>query len=141
MQQAVARLRLLLADIESKRQQLDSLVRQFRSQLRYVPRQVVYGRASLDMALSAMSEIEDRLAATEATLQRLEKVRSRVRQELEALQLLAQVEEARKQLSALRQRAQDADQVDEEVQAEIRQLEAFIAENSQRAGRAITSGE
>jgi chromosome segregation ATPase len=141
MQQAVARLRLLLADIESKRQQLESLARQFRSQLQHVPGQVIYGRASLEMALSAMSEIEDRLAATEATLQRLERVRSRVRQEMEALQLLTQVDEARKQLSALKQRAQDAGQADEEVQAEIRHLEEFIAENSQRAGRAITAGE
>jgi prophage DNA circulation protein len=141
IQQAMARLRLLLADIESKSQQVQAMTRQFRAQLRRLPQQAIYGRTTLEGVLSIMAEIEDRLADAEAAQRRLDTIRARAQGELEALQLLLQVEEARKRLASLKGRAQETVEVDEETRAEIRQLEAFIASNSQRAGRAITGSE
>lgn len=141
IQQAMARLRLLLADIESRSQQVQVMVRQFRAQLKRVPRQAIYGHANLDMVLSAMSEVEDRLANAEAIQRRLEAIRARAQQELEALRLLQEVDEARKLLEQLKARVQEAGDVDKDTQAEIKRLEAFIAENSQRAGRTVTTGQ
>ena len=137
MQQAVAKLRLLLADIESRSQQAEAIVRQFRAQLRRIHRQAIYGQANLDMILHAMSEVEDRLADAEATLRRTETIRASAQKELEALQLLQEVEEARKLLKQLKARADEEGEPDEETQEEIRRLEAFIVENSQKAGRTI----
>jgi len=141
MQQAVAKLRLLLADIESRSQQAEAIVRQFRAQLSRIHRQAIYGRANLDMILHAMSEVEDRLADAEATLRRTETIRSSAQKELEALQLLQEVEEARNLLKQLKARAGEGGATNEETQTEIKRLEAFIVENSQRAGRAITTDQ
>jgi hypothetical protein len=88
-----------------------------------------------------MSEVEDRLADAETTLRRTETIRSSAQKELEALQLLQEVEEARKLLKQLKARAREEGEIDEETQAEIKRLEAFIVENSQRAGRAITADQ
>jgi len=141
MHQAVAKLRLLLADIESKSQQAETMVSQFRAQLRRIHRQAIYGRANLDMILHAMSEVEDRLADAETTLRRTETIRASARKEMETLQLLQEVDEARKLLEQLKARAREEDEADKETQAEIKRLEAFIVENSQRAGRAITTDQ
>lgn len=48
LQQAMAVLRLSLAEIQHKEQQLDGQISQFRTQLRRLPRQVIYGRTPLD---------------------------------------------------------------------------------------------
>ena len=58
LEQAMATLRLGLAEMRNKENQLDQLVNQFQTQLRRLPRQVVYGQGSLDLSLAAMSEIE-----------------------------------------------------------------------------------
>ena len=65
LQQAMAALRLSLAEIRHKEEQLDASIAQFRTQLRRLPRQTIYGRAPLDMALSAMGEVEERLRDAE----------------------------------------------------------------------------
>ena len=67
LQQTIATLRMTLAELQNKEQQLDALISQFRTQLQRLPRQVIYGRTPLDVSLSSMGEIEERLADTEAT--------------------------------------------------------------------------
>ena len=57
----MAALRLYLAEIQNKESQLDAVINQFRTQLRRLPRQVLYGKTGLDPSLSAMGEIEERL--------------------------------------------------------------------------------
>jgi len=141
IQQATARLRLLLADIDAKSQEVQAMVRQFRTQLDRLPQQTIYGRTTLEGALAIMGEMEERLAHAEALQQRLEVIRARVHRELEALQLLQQVDEARERLTVLKKRAQEAGRVDDETLAEAKRLEEFIAENSQRAGRTIATGQ
>jgi anti-sigma-K factor RskA len=134
----MATLRLTVAEVNHKERQLDALVQQFRTQLRRLPRQVIYGRTSLDLSLSAMAEIEERLADALATRRRLLVIKKSALEELEALELVRQVDEVRRQLQALREQAQ-AVAPGPEVLARIRELERFIAENSKRAELAITA--
>jgi hypothetical protein len=57
--------------------------------------------------------------------------------ELEALELVGQVDEARRSLSSLKQQAQSSGD-NEETSAEILRLEKFIADYSKKAELAIT---
>ena len=135
LEKAMANLRIGLAEMQNKEEQLDAQISQFRQQLRRVPRQAMYGQASLDASLAAMGEIEERLANAEAVRRRLLQIKASATQELEALVVLKQVDEAKSKLSALkRSRA-----TDEDTLAEIRQLEEFVAVQGARAGQAITA--
>ena len=60
LEQAMATLRLGLAEMRAKEDQMDALVNQFQTQLRRLPRQVVYGQTSLELSLTVMGEIEER---------------------------------------------------------------------------------
>ncbi len=133
--QAMATIRLGLAEMRNKEDQLDQLVNQFQTQLRRLPRQVVYGQASLELSLAAMGEIEERLDDAVANRRRLLAIKDTAIQELEALQLLKRVDEARSKLASLKR---DGQLGGEDVQVEIRNLEDFIAANSRQAERAIT---
>ena len=139
IREATARLRLLLADIQGREAQLDSMVHQFRTQLDRLPKQAIYGRAPLDLALSAMSEIQERLDDAIATRRHLRAIKQRTSDELAALELTRRVEETKDTLRDLKSQP-PADTSSEDVAAEIRRLEEFIAEYSRRAERAITGG-
>ncbi|MCH8893242.1 MAG: hypothetical protein IIB32_07050 [Chloroflexi bacterium] len=134
LEQAMATLRLGLAEMRNKEDQLDALISQFQTQLRRLPRRVVYGEASLDLSLTAMGEIEERLDDAVANRRRLQAIKDTATQELEALQLLKRVDEARTQLATL----QNGTGVGDDVDSEIRKLEGFIAANSRQAEQAIT---
>ena len=135
LEQAMATLRLGLAEMRNKENQLDQLVNQFQTQLRRLPRQVVYGQGSLDMSLAAMSEIEERLDDAMANRRRLLAIKDTATQELEALQLLKRVDEARSQLASLKRSGTSGN---DDGSDEVRQLENFIAANSRQAEQAIT---
>ena len=135
LEQAMATLRLGLAEMRNKEDQLDQLVNQFQTQLRRLPRQVVYGQASLELSLAAMGEIEERLDDAVANRRRLLAIKDTAIQELEALQLLKRVDEARSKLASLKR---DGQLGGEDVQVEIRKLEDFTAANSRQAEQAIT---
>ncbi|MCI0829679.1 MAG: hypothetical protein J4N67_06040 [Chloroflexi bacterium] len=134
LEQAMATLRLGLAEMRNKEDQLDALISQFQTQLRRLPRRVVYGETSLDLSLTAMGEIEERLDDAVANRRRLQAIKDTATQELEALQLLKRVDEARTQLATL----QNGTGVGDDVDSEIRKLEGFIAANSRQAEQAIT---
>ena len=135
LEKAMANLRIGLAEMQNKEEQLDAQISQFKQQLRRVPRQAMYGQASLDASLAAMGEIEERLANAEAVRRRLLQIKASATQELEALVVLKQVDEAKTKLSALKR----SRSTDEETLAEIRQLEEFVAVQGARAGQAITA--
>ena len=135
LEKAMADLRIGLAEMENKEAQLDAQITQFRQQLRRVPRQAMYGQASLDASLAAMGEIEERLVDAEGVRRRLLQIKSSTQHELEALTVLKQVDEARTTLAGLKRVAAP----DEATAADIRRLEEFIAVNSKRAEQAITS--
>jgi ABC-type Fe2+-enterobactin transport system substrate-binding protein len=138
LQQAMAALRLSLAEIRHKEEQLDASIAQFRTQLRRLPRQTIYGRAPLDMALSAMGEVEERLRDAEENHRRLLTIKKAALDELAALESVQQVDQARKELAQLKQQVAHNGTSGESA-AEIRRLEQFIAEHSKRAELAITA--
>ena len=139
LRQATARLRLFLADIKSREEQLDSTIRQFRTQLNRLPRQAMYGRITLDIVLSSMAEIQERLNYAQATKQHLLAIKQKATDELSALELTQKVEEAKEALKDLKSKSGGAASADDGVVAEMRRLEEFIAEYSKQAERAITS--
>ena len=138
LQNAMATLRMSLAEIQNKERQLDEQISQFRTQLRRLPRQVVYGKTGLESSLSAMGEIEERLDEAVANRRRVLAIKKSALEELQALELVKQVDEARQSLQSLRQRARSSGK-DAESAAEIRRLETFIAGHSKRAEQAITT--
>ena len=141
LQQTMATLRMSLAELHNREQQVDALINQFRTQLRRLPRQVIYGRTSLDVSLSSMGEIEERLADAEATRRRLLAIKKTATEELAALESVKQVDEARRSLGDLKRRARFDEEAEEtaETLAEIRRLESFIAEHSKLAEQVITA--
>ena len=139
LRQATASLRLVLADLMGKEDQLETMIRQFRTELDRLPRQAIYGRTTLDLALSAMAEIQERLDHAQLTRQHLLAIVQKATDELRALELTQQIEEAKCALEELIAQAQPAGQTDEKVAAEVRRLEEFIAEHSKQAERDITS--
>ena len=138
LQQTMATLRMSLAEMQNKEQQLDTLINQFRTQLQRLPRQVIYGRTPLDLSLSSMGEIEERLTDTEATRRRLLAIKKTAMEELAALESVKQVDEARSSLSNLKRQVRTGND-DAETLAEIRRLESFIAEHSKLAEQVITA--
>ena len=135
LEKAMANLRIGLAEMQHKEEQLDAQISQFKQQLRRVPRQAMYGQASLDASLAAMGEIEERLDNAEGVRRRLLQIKASTTQELEALVVLKHVDEAKNKLVALkRSRA-----TDEGTLAEIRQLEEFLAVQGRKAEQAITA--
>ncbi len=144
LEKTMATLRISLAEVRDKERQLDSMIGQFRTQLRRLPRQVIYGRTALDASLAAMGEIEERLADAIAQRNRVLAIKKTATEELEALELVKQLDEARRSLQELRQRARLSESApfseeNGEVLAEMRRLEQFIAEHSKRAEWAITA--
>ena len=144
LNQTMATLRMGLAEIQNKEGQLDSMIAQFQTQLRRLPRQVIYGKTPLDVSLSSMGEIEERLEDAIATRRRLLAIKKTATDELMALDSVRQVDEARRSLADLKRQARtNGDGGDpgdtKEPMTEIRRLEQFIAEHSKRAEQAITA--
>ena len=138
LEKSLAVLRMGLAEIEHKEQQLNAQISQFRAQLLRVPRQVIYGAAGLEAALAAMGEIEERLADAEAVRRRLRQIKNAAAQELESLLVLKRVDEARANLAAMK-RQPPADGNSDAQAAEIRRLEEYINANSKLAEQIITA--
>ena len=137
LQQTMATIRLSLAEMRHKEQQLEAMISQFRTQLRRLPRQVVYSNTTLDASISAMGEIEERLNDTLAVQRRLLIIKKSAMDELAALESVKQVDEAKNLLSNLKVQIADSGENDNAL-AEVRRLEQFIAEHSKRAEVAIT---
>ena len=137
LQQTMATLRLSLAEIKNKEQQLESMISQFRTQLRRLPRQVIYGKTTLDASISAMGEIEERLGDSLAVQHRLLAIKKAAQDELSALESVKQVDEARSALANLKQQILDYGEKADTL-TEIKRLEQFIAEHSKMAELAIT---
>ena len=139
IRQATASLRLPLAEIRGREDQLDNMIRQFRTQLSRLPRQAIYGRTTLDMAVSAFAEVEERLNHAQITRQHLLAIKGKASDELSALELTQQVEKAKETLGSLKRKESSTGRRDQALSVEIRHLEDFIADHSKKAERAITS--
>ena len=137
LQQTMAILRMSLAEIANKERQLESMISQFRTQLRRLPRQVIYGKTGLDASLSSMGEIEERLSDSTSTLRRLQVIKKATLDELAAPESVKQVSEARRSLADLKRAIRDSPD-DPQTLSEVRRLESFITEHSKMAEMAIT---
>jgi hypothetical protein len=137
---AIARLRLLLADLSAREDALDAQRRTCVDQRNKLVTFSLYGDSTLDSVLAMMGDVEERLASVEATLRSLRTIRQRAEVELESLQLTKGIEEAKTLLNELQaqQAAGRGSLSPDEVQAEISRLQALINEASERAARSIT---
>ncbi|MDQ3810720.1 MAG: hypothetical protein M3336_10560 [Chloroflexota bacterium] len=139
---AIARLRLLLADIGARETSIEDQRRTYHEQRAKLVQFSIYGEGTLDSVLAMMADVEERLAHVEATARSLGAVRKRAEMELESLQLTKGIEEAKVLLHELR--ARQAGPVDggdalspAEIQAEIARLQSLINEASERAAKTI----
>ena len=138
MNQAMAALKLSLAEMRARDDQLKAMIRQFETQLKRIPRQAMYGRAPLNLALGSMAEIEERLRHSRTQRRHLLNIMEQARMELEALVLVQRIESAREKLAHLKK--QISGDMDEDTQDQIIRLEGYIAQYSKQAERAITTG-
>jgi hypothetical protein len=150
----IAKLRLLLADVMAKEQQLALVRQQFRDQLRKAIDYSIYGDGSLDGTLGLMGEIQQRIAAADSALRDLGLVRARAERELESLQLTKRIEAAKTELNDLLERqaelgrdaapsgapptpAPQAGPVGRELDQQIQRLRQQINEASEQAAKTL----
>ena len=137
----IARLRLMLADIAAKEDQLEGLRRQYREQRNKVVGYALYSETTLTTSLEMMGDIAERLRQTETTLEHLRLIRRKAETELESLQLTKGVEQAKAELAELQRRMADAEQgalpAPPDLNDEIRRLQNLINEASDRAARSL----
>lgn len=137
MQKAISNLRLLLASITAKEDELEALARQFQRQLDRAPRYAIQGGNPLDVTLNLMGEIQERLDDVQAQRKHLASIRRQAETELEALTITDKIAHAKAELASLK--ACDAPPECDTTQR-IAELERFIQEASIRAGEAVTKG-
>ena len=115
MQKAMAKLRLMLASIKGKEDELESLKRQFQRQLDRTSTHAVQGGNSLDATIGIMEEIQERLDNVEMKQRHLASIKKRAEAELGALDLTDKIEKAKAELASLKER-QNSDENGEEVE-------------------------
>lgn len=142
----IGRMRLLLADVTAREEQLNQLRRQYNAQTEKLLSFTIYGDAALDTTLTMMGDVQDRLDQADRTVKHLLVVRRRLEVELESLQLTRRIESLKTELAELQARVSqlpgaDSDPSDvvpsEELQQRIRDLQHEINEASERAARTI----
>ena len=137
MQKTISNLRLLLASITAKEDELEALARQFQRQLDRAPRYAIQGGNPLDVTLNLMGEIQERLDDVQAQRKHLASIRRQAESELEALTITDKIAQAKAELASLKA-CEAATECD--TAQRITELERFIQEASIRAGEAVTKG-
>lgn len=135
MQQVISNLRLLLASVRAKEDELEALARQFRRQLERAPRYAIQAGNPLELTLNLMGEIQERLDSVETQRSHLAAIRRQAEAELEALNITEKIAQAKEELAGLRASRNAGEDADE---GRIAELQRFIEEASVRAGEAIT---
>jgi hypothetical protein len=147
MDRRVGLLRLLLADLEARRRQTEEARDQLHGQIGRLVEFAVRYNGAVGNALTAMAEVDERLARAEADLRHLELLRRRTQEELDALVVTRGVVDARARLAELEQRRAELLSAGEagaasaqltEIEAEMVELRAAIEAASDAAARALT---
>lgn len=140
----IARLRLLLADVNARAAAAAGQRQTFRDQRDKLLTFALYGDSTLESVLAMLRDVDERVAAADALVASLADVRRVAERELESLQLTKGIEEARLLLARLRagQAAEALEGLEpalsaEQVQAEIARLQALINAASERAARSV----
>jgi hypothetical protein len=135
MQKAISRLRMLLAAIKGKEDELEALSRQFKRQLDRAPRHAIHGGNPLEATLNIMGEIQERLDDVQRMRSHLAAIKKQAEDELQALNLTDKIEQAKTELANLKSSRDSGKEADRD---RIAELERFIEEASMRAAQAIT---
>ena len=77
---------------------------------------MIYGQTGLDVSLSSMGEIEERLSDSTSTLRRLRVIKKSTLDELATLESVKQVSEARTSLADLKRSMRDSPDDPETIQ-------------------------
>ena len=103
----------------------------------------MYGRAPLALTLSAMAEVDERLRDTQTTRDHLLSIKRRAQKEIEALEVVQRVEEAKATLTKLKAGIGNGKkEEDQTARQQIFRLEGYITQYSKQAERAIiTAGQ
>lgn len=141
LDQTIARLRLLLAEIKGREESHAATRRQYEEQIARVIDVAVRGEAGLDRALAMTADLDARLHDLAGQERYLARIKGQAQRELESLQITKTIEEARAQIALLRQeQEQEHDKSAagaDRLKAEIRRLEDVIATASDEAARSI----
>jgi hypothetical protein len=104
MDRRVAILRLLLADLDAREREANAATTQLRAQLARLVDFTVQYNGSVQNALGAMAEVEERITRNEALLRHLRMLRERAQSEVEALLVTRGIADARARLAELEAR-------------------------------------
>src|SRR6478752_2936731 len=104
LEKRIGHLRILLADIKGKQEQLVGMESQYRAQLSRIVEFVIYHEGDVGNALSLMAEVQAKLDEVVQTAAHLVMLESKSNMELEVLLLTKRVAEARSQLAGLLER-------------------------------------
>lgn len=107
LEKRIGLLRLLLADIVGKQEQLTEMEAQYRTQLARIVEFVVFREGDVGNALSLMSEVQGKLDEVTQTSVHLKLIAHKATTELEVLLLTKRVSEARSQLARLQERHEE----------------------------------
>lgn len=107
LEKRIALLRLLLASIEGKRDQLSVMESQYKSQLTRIVEFTVYREGDVANALSLMAEVQGKLDEVLHSASHLKMIDDKASTELEVLLLTKRVSDARAQLAGLEARRQE----------------------------------
>jgi len=142
----IVRLKLLLAEVNAKRETLTATRRQYEDQINRLVDITIHEDSGVDRTLGMMLDVDTRLQELTRQQHYLELVSDKARRELDSLQLTKLIEETRAQLALLRQRQREEDaaaRADEDgvdhVAREIRRLEEIITVASGVAAKSISS--
>ncbi len=161
----IAMLRLRLAEVNAREEQIRALQRQFRSQMDRLMDFAIYEHADLGSSLAMAAEVEGRLAEANRTLAHLERIKARGQEELDALLLTSSIETAKADIAELETQLKQLDaEIDrvgahgsgaigvggedpgrladlrarhDRMNAEIKRLRQAISEASDEAARAV----
>ncbi len=142
----IVRFKLLLAEVNAKRETLTATRRQYEDQINRLVDITIHEDSGVDRTLGMMLDVDTRLQEVARQQHYLELVGDKARRELDSLQLTKLIEETRAQLALLRQRQREEDaaaRADEDgvdhVAQEIRRLEEIITVASGVAAKSISS--
>jgi hypothetical protein len=135
----IGRMRLLLADVSTREEQLNQDIHQSENQTKKLLNFTLYGESPLDMSLTMLGEVEDRLELSLKQLKHLKMIRARLESEIESLQLTKRVEQLKVELALLTNQKDQSLRDGTEAQR-ILDLQAEINEVSERAARTIGLG-
>ncbi len=140
----IVRLKLLLAEVNAKRDALSAVRQQYEDQINRLLDVTVHEDSGVDRTLAMMMDVDARLQELARQQHYLELVRSKAQHELDSLQLTKLIEETRAQLSVLLQRQRE--EVPERranggidwIAQEVRRLEDIITVASGAAAKSIS---